>query len=544
VLPYGVKLAEARAGAIAEAEGQADFELPYPPEATPESRSLVVEVAPTLAGAIFGALDYLTSFPYGCTEQTMSSLLPNVIVAQAVRELGLKSAVDSAALARKIREGLERLEDFQHEDGGWGWWKTDESQVFMTAYVLSGLAQARAAGYRVREHILQRGSAWLREQWPKLDRAPADLRAYVTHSLFLAGARENAFLDAVWSQRRELSAYGLALLGLTLEQAGDPRVAEVANLLEGAVKTDDRESFWPVAQDALMDIHMDVTPEATAHALKLLARQRPQSPLLPKAALYLVNHRDQGAWWGSTKQTAMVVYGLTDYVRQSKELRPNFSLAVEVNGKPVLERRFSEADALSATPVEVRLTAAQLAAGPQRIRIRKSGEGRLYWSARGEYYSTAERLTARGTVSLNLLREYFRLTPSQEGGKIVYRLEPLTGAAQRGDVLAVRLTLTGGDWRFLMVEDPIPAGTEFIERDDLYELKDKPAWWQSWYSRREFHDDRAALFQTWFQRGQAQYFYLLKAVNPGRFRVSPARVQPMYQPNYLATTESHLLEVK
>ncbi len=35
---------------------------------------------------------------------------------------------------------------FQHEDGGWGWWETDDSHPFMTAYVVAGLAQAQAAG--------------------------------------------------------------------------------------------------------------------------------------------------------------------------------------------------------------------------------------------------------------------------------------------------------------------------------------------------------------------------------------------------------------
>ena len=53
-----------------------------------------------------------------------------------------------------------------------------------------------------------------------------------------------------------------------------------------------------------------------------------------------------------------------------------------------------------------------------------------------------------------------------------------------------------------------------------------------------------AIFQTWFPQGQQQYFYLLKVVNPGTFRVSPARVGPMYQSDILATTESRSLEVK
>jgi uncharacterized protein YfaS (alpha-2-macroglobulin family) len=94
-----------------------------------------------------------------------------------------------------------------------------------------------------------------------------------------------------------------------------------------------------------------------------------------------------------------------------------------------------------------------------------------------------------------------------------------------------------------MVEDPIPAGTEFIEKDNLYDLTEKPNWWNSWYTRREFHDDRATFFQTYFNRSQ-EYVYLLKVVNPGIFRVSPAKVEPMYQPNYFATSDPLTLEVK
>ena len=55
----------------------------------PGSRSLAMRVSPSIAGSLFGALEYLTSFPYGCVEQTMSSFLPNIIVTKAVRELGI-----------------------------------------------------------------------------------------------------------------------------------------------------------------------------------------------------------------------------------------------------------------------------------------------------------------------------------------------------------------------------------------------------------------------------------------------------------------------
>jgi len=153
-------------------------------------------------------------------------------------------------------------------------------------------------------------------------------------------------------------------------------------------------------------------------------------------------------------------------------------------------------------------------------------------------------MSSTGSISLSLARDYFKLVPSKEGDQIVYQLEPLQGAVQTGDVLVARLTLNGGRWRYLLIEDPIPAGAEFIEKDELYKIKNQPPWWQRYFSRREYHDDHAAIFQEYFSGKETQHLYLMKIVNPGQFKISPARVQPMYQPQYLSTTESKLLEVK
>src|SRR5437588_8107191 len=162
IVPYGVKLSNAQAGTIAGASGDRDVEVIFPEASVPSSRMLQISVTPSVAGTIFGALEFLTSFPYGCTEQTMSSFLPNVIVSQALKELQIKSKIDPASLQKKVKAGLDRLYDFQHDDGGWGWWKTDESHPFMTAYVVAGLTQAKAAGYEVHPDALLKGGEWLR----------------------------------------------------------------------------------------------------------------------------------------------------------------------------------------------------------------------------------------------------------------------------------------------------------------------------------------------------------------------------------------------
>ena len=184
----------------------------------------------------------------------------------------------------------------------------------------------------------------------------------------------------------------------------------------------------------------------------------------------------------------------------------------------------------------------KLAAGGNRIEVTTSGIGRLYYSFSAQHYSDAARVEKQGAVALNVLRDYYRLAPSKEGDRIVYGLSPLDGPVALGDTLAVRLTVTGSTWRYLLVEDPIPAGTEFIEKDNLYEIRNRPPWWHYSFTRREFHDNRMAIFQTYFYEGQQQYFYLLKVVNPGLFHVSPSRVEPMYQPGTQATTESRTLQ--
>lgn len=523
------------------------FDLTFPAKVQPGSRSLSLRVSPSIAGSLFGALDYLTSFPYGCVEQTMSSFLPNIVVQGAVRDLGLKVDVDQAALQEKIHAGLDRLYSFQHEDGGWGWWETDDSHPFMTAYVVAGLAQAQASGTKIKDGTIQNGVNWLRKDFAADPKLIADLRAYMTYALAVAGQPDTAGLGQVYDKRSSLSPYGMALLGLALEQVKDNRAGELAAALEKNVQQDQEQAWWTSDRDPMLDFSEDATPEATAYVAKFLSHERKDSPLLPKAAQWLMNHRNEGYWWSSTKQTAMVIYGLSDYLRSTNELKPNLTATIFVNDKPVLTRKIDQATNLNLPGTlldERKPDESKLDSGVNHIRVSTSGEGRLYYSVRAEHYSSDDRLQKTGTVSLNLLRDYFRLAPAKDGDRIVYDTVPLNGPVAVGDTIAVRLTVTGSEWKYMMLEDPIPAGTEFIERDNLYEIRNRPPWWAYAFTRRELHDDRMAIFQTFFPQGQQQYFYLLKVVNPGVFQVSPARVGPMYQTDVMATSESRRLEVK
>ena len=540
IRPQGVSIHQSKGGTLATGSS-VNQQITFAADAEPGSRSLSIHLSSSVAGSIFNALDFLTSFPYGCVEQTMSSFLPNLMVAKAMQNLNRVPRVDPSTLDEQVKGGLERLYSMQHDDGGWGWWPSDESSAFMTAYVVAGLAEAKSDDITIQEVALHKGIAWLHSEVTKDSALEADMRAYLAYALAAAGAPDSALAGRIYSQRSQLSPYGVALLGLALELAKDSRASSLAADLEHSVTQTNEEAWWVAERDEMLDLDADVSPEATAYAVKLLTHQRKNSPLLSKAALWLVNHRNEGYWWSSSKQTAMVIYGLLDYLKQTNELAPDFTASVSVNGRPVTTQKFTSGSSIAAP--EIFLDETKLQPGANQVSITTTGQGRLYYSIAGTHYSNAAHLEKQGAVSLNVLRDYFRLTPTKEGDHIVYELTPLTGSIASGDIIAVRLTVTGSDWKYLLAEDPIPAGTEFIERDNLYQLRNRPPWWQYLFSRRELHDDHMAIFQTYFSQGQQQYFYLLKVINPGFFHVGPARVAPMYQTGIDATTEGRTVEV-
>jgi uncharacterized protein YfaS (alpha-2-macroglobulin family) len=539
VRPWGLQLSAALSDSTSAPEAQATEKITLPADINSEASSLRLDLSASVAGTLMSALDFLATFPYGCVEQTMSSFLPNILVTRAVKELGLTPPPASVELEKKIAAGLQRLYQYQHEDGGWGWWETDETHPFMTAYVVAGLAQAKEAGYPVEEKRLRRGREALLQQINQNPRAIADLRAYLIYALALSGDFDRGLVEGLYEARGKLSPNGQALLALTLARLKDARAQEFARSLEQSVRVGGPYAWWKSERQEMLDFSADNSFETTAYALKALSNLNPQSELLPKAARWLIDHRSDGYYWTSTEQTATAVYGLIDYLKISGELKPNYTVSVFLNGKKLAERQVTERDVANPLPFVITANGAEVHAGTNEIRVVKKGPGVLYWAAFASYFTREPKPAPEGSIKLNIVREYFKLAPERLQNRFVYAEVPLEGAVQSGDVVVTRLTVNATeDQSYLEIEDPIPAGFEFIEQENLYELKAKPAWWEFYCTRREFHDDRAALFSTKFERGQQRFHYMLKAVTPGTFQANPARVLPMYEPARQASTRS------
>lgn len=143
-----------------------------------------------------------------------------------------------------ISRSLARLYDFQHSDGGWGWWKEGESDHFMTGYVVWGLQLADDAGIEVRRDVVRRAATYLDREIVEAE-SDLDLQAWMLHALAYhrqssgtshTTLEEGAF-DNMWRSRERLNAYGRALLAMSAHFMGKGREASVLveNLENGAI---------------------------------------------------------------------------------------------------------------------------------------------------------------------------------------------------------------------------------------------------------------------------------------------------------------------
>ncbi|MGZ8851284.1 MAG: alpha-2-macroglobulin, partial [Thermoanaerobaculia bacterium] len=266
IYPHGIDKLVARSGRLRGEEAIIRLDLPHERRET----SLFVQIQPSLAVTMLDALPYLIEYPYGCTEQTMSRFLPAAIVARTLARNGLDPSdiegrifggIERGSAAKTHPKGakslhlldditnasMARLYDFQHSDGGWGWWKDGDSDDFMTAYVVWGFAVAREGGLSVRDNALEAAIRYLDRRLVQHEN-DWEMQAWMLHAIGAwraatanrnLAAEERRAIDNVWSHRERLTSYSRALLALALHDLGDAtRAAVMVRNLEDGVKID------------------------------------------------------------------------------------------------------------------------------------------------------------------------------------------------------------------------------------------------------------------------------------------------------------------
>jgi len=535
---------------------------------------LSIQLDPSLAAAMTGGLSYLEHYPYECTEQTVSRFLPNVLTYRALKELDLVEPGLETRLTGLVNQGLQRLYAQQHVDGGWGWWTTDESSPYVSAYVVFGLVKARQSGFGVSENVLNSGISFLQGQIIRgstgggklsagiarsvpLPRARLNSdynrQAFILYTLAEAGQGDTSATVLLFEDREQLSTYGRAYLALALHLL-DPdgeRIQTLLSDINNAAILSATGAHWEEGTNDWWNMNTDT--RSTAIVLDALALLDPQNQLIPNVVRWLMVAR-KAQTWETTQETAWALIGLTDWMTVSGELKGNYDYDVSLNGN-LLEFGKVSPDNLR-DPVSLKIAVADLLKDQANRLIinRGGGDGRLYYTAHLNVYFPVEDVKAlsRGVV---VAREY-TLKSNDCGGPKQPKCPPVT-EVKAGQDVQVKVTLIApNDLYYVVLEDPIPAGTEPVDTSLLTTsaVGQPPTlnyadplyygwgWW--WFSNTDLRDEKVVLFATYLAKGTYEYTYTLHASRPGVYKVIPTQASEFYFPEVFGRGDGMVFTIK
>jgi hypothetical protein len=495
-----------------------------------------------------GALDYVTSYPWGCTEQTANALRPALDLLMVAKRLGL-ALPGWQEPGKTLKPALDRLVALQSGEGGWGWWREGEADPYLTALALDALARAVATGHGTPavEGALAQGAAAAQRLMAGV--RTRDGEAYVLAHLGgllwlpeadarFAGLRprlEDLAL-AAYSAREGLGDAGLALAALGHMNLGRQTEAKtLVDLLLGRAVKDGAGLHWRGSGEGWFGDEI----ETTAYALSALLAAAPADARGAEVLRWLAARR-RGEHWGSTRTTAPVAIALGDWLlAHPAEAKPDYRFEVEWNGARLLDRPVGAVD-LFGRGERLSIAGSRLKPGENRLVLRKPGAGSLFWSWEARALVPSPGPPDAGDTRLAVKREYFHAerTADRRGRPrwLVTPVDPAEGF-KVGESVLVRLTLHAAHaLEYLMIEDPRPAG---FEVDDLLpEGAEHP-----WDAHAESRDTRAVFFLRRVEEGNTVIEYLVRPEMAGRLIGLPANGGAMYDPDLAARSGEIVVKV-
>lgn len=481
-----------------------------------ETESAVrVRISNTRVGELGEAVRHLLRYPYGCAEQTVSSLLPWLVLRDFTNSVAALARPPAEARAA-IDRGLNRLLALQTSDGGLAYWPGGrESMLWVSAYGGLAFAFAQKQGVPVPVETTDRLFKYLADSLSVpsrfSDNEDLSSRCLALWVLALAGRGEPGYHEQYFALRERMSAETRAVLALAILAAGGDADL-VDELLRPKTGLPAQEGLW-----------FGCAARELAARLLAWCRYQPASPEVDKLVEELLATQKDGHWT-TTQGDAWAMLAFADYAR-------------------LVEGRLEPASGAVTWGAERR--AFDLPAVPQTFETQFAGLTNL-----AEVPVVLENPQARRLFTQTSLEGRARVAeqPRQDRGFSLERryeivaddgtLHDFTNA-RVGDRVLVTLRLESRQpAHFLAVDDPLPAAFEALNPEFKSQATHAgAALVEDWVSDyRELRADRALFFRDFLSPGSYTIRYLARVRAAGTSLAPAAKVEEMYHPERFGLT--------
>ncbi|MBT8231558.1 MAG: hypothetical protein KJN84_02945 [Bacteroidia bacterium] len=194
------------------------------------SNEAVLEISQFPAFDLKKRLAYLIKYPYGCVEQTTSSVFPQLYLSQVSNQ----TEEEKNKIRINVEAGIRRLVGFQTTSGGLSYWPgSADANSWGTSYAGHFLLEAIKKGYYVNDQFIKNWTAFQKRQSQKFKYSSRYYnqidQAYRLFTLVLAGSPDLSAMNYLRSQPK-LNNTVACLLSASYALVGQKNVAK--NLIE------------------------------------------------------------------------------------------------------------------------------------------------------------------------------------------------------------------------------------------------------------------------------------------------------------------------
>jgi len=460
------------------------------------------------------ALDYLLQYPYGCVEQTTSSLIP-WLTSNQLRQVMPKLEKSEEEVDAITTTGVQRLFSMQTGDGGLGYWPgSSQSVLWGSAYGGVAIAMARKEGVAVPEQ--QANALWqylsknLRDT-AKMEKAyDLSQRCLASYTLALAGAAEPAYHDLLFEKRAQLSGEARALLALAMIESGAAADERITTLLSP-------DPNVPVAE-----VSWYKQPYVASTRLLAQLRHDPQSKRVDALVGDLMKLRKPTRGWGSTYSNAWPLIALATYseVEAASMSANNISVA------------FGGEESTITLPARAKSGAATFtfdgSVQPDALKIDPKGSSPVY--------ATMTVETRPALMPIEPEHNGFSIERTYEKVNTDGNIAPAKDL-RVGDLILVTLDINIPNEMetYLAIDDALPAIFEAVnptfKTQATQKVNQEKQKRRLYASYREIKKNRVLFFaDSVYRSGDYSLQYLARVVAPGEVTAPPAKIEAMYEP--------------